>query len=176
MIEKIQAGDTFNYSVNYPDYPASDGWACTMLLRGALSKTINSTADGDDFLLSAAAADTALYTAGNCKYFIHVSKGSERYLVEEGSVEILADYSSTAIYDPRSMAQQIYEAVDAALLGRATKDQMSYEIAGRKIEKIPIPDLLVLRSKFLKQAEAEKRAERIANGLGAGNIVRLRFE
>jgi hypothetical protein len=176
MIEKIQAGDTFNYSVNYPDYPASAGWTCAMLLRGAASKTITSTADGDAFNLSAPASDTALYASGNCEYFIYVSKDTDRYLVEKGSVEILGDYSSTTLYDPRSMAQQIYEAVDAALLGRATKDQMSYEIAGRKIEKIPIPDLLVLRSKFLKQVESERRAERIANGLGAGNIVRLRFE
>jgi len=175
MIEKIQAGDTFNYSVNYPDYPVSAGWACTMLMRGSLSQSIDSTADGDGFILSAAAADTALYTAGNCKYFIHVSKGTERYLVEEGSVEVLADYSAATLYDPSSTARQIYEAVNAALLGRATKDQMSYEIAGRKIEKIPRPDLLALRSKFKSEIESEKRAERIANGLGAGNIVRLRF-
>lgn len=175
MIEKLQAGDTFNYSVNYPDYPASAGWACTMLLRGASSQTISSTAEGDGFKLSALASVTAGYAAGNSKYFIHVSKGTERYLVEQGTVEVLADYSSTTVYDSRSQAKRILDAIDATLYGRATKDQLSYEIAGRKIEKIPIPDLIALREKFKREVENEKTAEKIANGLGAGNKVLLRY-
>lgn len=175
MIEKIQAGDTFNYSVNYSDYPTSEGWICTMLLRGAGAYTINSTPDGNYFDLSAAASATALYIAGNYRYFIYVSKDTDRYLAEEGTVEVLADYSVTAVYDPRTIAQKILEAVEATLYGRATKDQLSYEIAGRKLDKIPIPDLLALRSRFKNEVESEKRTERINNGLDAGNRIFLRF-
>lgn len=176
MIEQIQAGDTFSYKVNYPDYPASSGWACSMLLRGVGSYSISSTPSDGDFLLSAAVTATALYTAGKYKYFVYVSKGTERYLVESGSVEILADYSSIpAATDIRSWAEKALEAVEARIMNRATHDQLKYQIAGRTIEKIPLPELIALRDRLKNEIAREKNAERIKNGLGAGNKIYLRF-
>lgn len=175
MIEKIQAGDTFEYTVTFDDYPAGAGWSCIMLLRGAGAYSISSTAEGDSFVLAATAAATGAYTAGDYEYFIYVSKSPDRFLVEKGSVEILADFTATTTYDPRSWARITLEALEAVIQGRATKDQMSYEIAGRKLEKIPIPDLIALRSKLKYEIESEKKAERIANGLSSGNKILLRL-
>lgn len=176
MIDKIQAGDTFSQKVNYTDYPSSGGWSCSMALRGAGSYTINSTRDGDGFLLSALASVTAEFAAGTYEYAIYVYNSTERHTVSKGKIEVLSNFASiSSVYDPRTWAQKTYDAVKAAIQGRATKDQLSYEIAGRKIEKIPIPDLLALYNKLKNEVEQEKTAEKISNGIAVGNKIRLRF-
>ena len=178
MLKQIQAGNTFEYAVNSGEYIPSDGWSCLMYLRGRaggpVGFIVESIVENDKFVLQASAAETALFKAGDYKYFISVEKDENRFLVEEGTVEVLQDYADEN-FNIKSHAQKILNAIDATLLKRATKDQLSYKIAGREISKIPIPDLLALRTKVKNEIEAEERADRLAKGLGLGNIVKLRF-
>ena len=174
MLKQIQAGDTFEYVVKYSKYSPAQGWSCHMLLRGASACTIESTVVADRFVIKAPADETSSFQAGDYKYFIYVEKDGERYLIEDGQVRVLQDYSDET-FDIRSQAKRILDAIDATLEKRATKDQASYKIAGREIQKIQIQELLALRSKFQKEVEAEERAERLAKGLGVDNIVKIRY-
>ena len=51
--------------------------------------------------------------------------------------------------------QRILDAIDAALLNRATTDQQGYMIGTRRLDRIPIPDLLKLRSQFITAVRGE---------------------
>jgi len=134
-----------------------------------LNKT--GAADGDDFIFTLSATDTATLTAGAYKYAEILTKAGEQYEGARGELEILPDLATQAAGDVRSHARTVLEAIEAVIEGRATKDQMSYQIAGRSLALTPIADLLLLHDRY----DSEVRAEQTAAQLGDRRI-RLRFE
>lgn len=181
-METIIAGDTFGKTFSFSDYPASE-YDLSIALRGAAAIDIEDgdtgvtiEADGDSFSVTVTAAVTAAWTAGDYWYAVYASKSAERYVAEQGTVVIAADLSAVStVYDGRTWAAKTLDLVETALQGRATKDQLSYSISGRQINKIPIPDLIKLRDKLRNEVQSEKRAERIANGLAPGNKIKVRL-
>lgn len=59
----------------------------------------------------------------------------------------------------------------AILKGQATKDQMAYTIAGRRLDKTPIPDLWIMHDRFKSEYQAELKAEKINNGLATDRVI-----
>ena len=72
-------------------------------------------------------------------------------------------------------AATMLAAIEAVLEGRITADIETYSIAGRQITKIPISELLTLRSKYKIEVQAEEDAERIKLGLGSKKTIKVRF-
>ena len=176
MENTIIAGETLSFTESHSDYKASDGWALTVYLRGQQDIEISGTADGDDFDCTVAYSTTVNWKAGNYWFETYVTKGSERYRVDYGQCVITQGLMGVAgTHDGRSDVKQILDAIEATLLGRATRDQLSYSIAGRTLEKIPIPDLIQLRDKLKAEYESELAAERIDKGLASGKKIKVRF-
>lgn len=144
-------------------------------LEGAGSLvTITSTAA--DFAVSVASATTAAYTAGRYQwsaYIVRVSDG-QRIEVDSGSWTVAAN-KTTATTDPRSHARKVLDAIKALLEGRATADVASYAIAGRSLTKMSIQELLQWKGVYEREVKAEEAAEAIANGMGTGRRVLVRF-
>ncbi|MBT9175411.1 MAG: hypothetical protein DDT22_01087 [candidate division WS2 bacterium] len=173
----LTAGDTWRWDrTDLSDYPAS-AWTLTyFLLRAGRQITITATAVGNFFRVSIPAATTATYPAGIYRWHAYVSRGTERFKVDEGTLEIQLNYAAqTAGFDTRSEVKKILDAIEAALLGRATADQMSYSIGGRSISKIPIAELITFRDKFKIEYQKEIDVEKIRNGLGTGKKIHVRF-
>jgi len=72
-------------------------------------------------------------------------------------------------------AQTMLAAIEAVLEGRITADIEQYSIAGRSITKIPIAELLKLRSYYKAEAVREQRADMISSGEVLSTNVRVRF-
>lgn len=184
MIDKIISGDTFKLTLGYDGYDPAlyDIW---IALRGssvnpidikpeATGVTINKTASSFDVTVSATA--TAAYTAGTYKYVIYMTKSGERYQVESGTVEIKPDFTVlTSTADTRSHVKKVLDAIEAVIESRATVDQMSYSIAGRSLSRTPIAELLKLRQTYRTEYALEVKAEKIAQGLGVSNQIRVRL-
>jgi hypothetical protein len=138
---------------------------------------ITATDNGDGtHLVNLAPATTAAYTAGKYRWQAYVSDSDDRYLVDSGTIEIKPNFAvQTNGYDDRGHVKTVLDAIEAVIEGRATKDQMSYSIAGRSLSLTPIPDLIVLREKYKAEYANEVRAERIANGLGHIGKILVRF-
>jgi hypothetical protein len=74
-----------------------------------------------------------------------------------------------------SHATTMLAAIESVLEGRITADVEQYTIAGRSITKIPVEELLKLRSLYRSEVNAEKAADRIARGEGSGHKIKVRF-
>tara|TARA_R110001599_G_scaffold187500_1_gene381983 strand:+ start:325 stop:942 length:618 start_codon:yes stop_codon:yes gene_type:complete len=171
------SGDTIIWDTQVPDYPATDGWTLSYILKSqnAHIASFNASADGADYTVTITASTSDGYTAGEYHYQAFVTKGAERFIVDNGKVTIKKNFADSGNYDDRTHAKIVLDAIESVIEGRATKDQESYSIAGRSLERTPIPQLLVLRDRYRAEVVREDRADRIRRGLGHSGRIKTRF-
>lgn len=170
----INAGDTAKWLISLADYPASDGWALAYTLVNASTRiTFSAAAQGDDHLVNIAPATTNGWAVGDYDYRAVASLSGESYTVRSGRISIKPAFS--AAVDVRSHARRTLEAIEATLEGRASSATAEYEIAGRKMKYIPVPELMVLRDRFRADVRNEDAAARVASGAANPGRVFVRF-
>jgi hypothetical protein len=146
-----------------------------MAIRGQAHYDVTSTADSTSFLFNVLPTVTTAYTPGIYDYAIYVTNGTDRHILEKGTLKIIRDVTSTDVYSNQTWARRTLAAVEAVLEGRAKKGEDNYEIAGRKVSKIPVPELMQLRSSLRQEVKAEEAAESMARGEKPGNMIKFRF-
>lgn len=178
----IIAGDSLELSLSFDGYDPSE-WDVWIALRGnSQSINIKTGESGVDIDTSAGNFDivvdpaaTAEYIAGDYQYAIIMYQSeiqgegedaeeviTERKTVERGMATVMPDLTAFS-GDTRSHVKKVLDAIEAVIENRATKDQMSYSIAGRSLSKTPLPDLERLRDRYRYEYNMEVRA---MNGLG----------
>lgn len=172
----VTAGDTLQWRIALADYLASAGWTLKYRLINAANKyDITAAASGADYLVTVAAATSAAYAAGTYSWQAYVEKGTERFTVGSGSLVVKPNLAAQASgYDTRSHARKTLAAIEAWIEGR-DPGVAEYEIAGRRMKYIPKAELLAMRSRYQREVREEEAAERISNGLAAGNRLLVRF-
>ena len=177
--EEIVAGDSVSWTIANGDYPASDGWVLTYaLVNSSAQITITGSASDDDHLIELAASTTSDYTVGTYRYQAYVTSAalSERYGIDEGTVIIRPNFATQGSgYDDRSHAKKTLDALEAVILGKASKDQLSYSIAGRSIARLSPTELIEWRNIYRAEYNAEQMAELRKRGKATGNQVKVRF-
>lgn len=119
----VFAGDLLQWTRDLDDYPAST-WTLAYTLSNSSEKvSITASASGDTHSVSVAAAATGAYKAGRYRWFARVTNGSSVHTVEDGWIVILPD--PTKKTDWRSHARKMLDAIEAALEGAASKDQLN---------------------------------------------------
>lgn len=169
-----------NGIIETTDIKASDGWALKYVAVGRLGIiTINATADddnADDFKFTASAATTAAYVAGDYEWQIVATKTTTRYTIATGKVKALDNIAGrSALYDNRSHAKKVLDAIEAVIEGRASADQQAYQIAGRSLTRTPLQDLMRLRAMYKAEYDAEVATANIESGLSNKNKIYTRF-
>ena len=183
-MENIRVGDTLILEYENSDYSSAD-YDIWVSLRGPSSIDLKTGTTGTTIITSGSgweitvtAATTATWIAGDYWYTVYAGKNAwaERYTAEQGTLELLANLSAqSAGYANKSHVKTVLDAIEAVIQGRATVDQMSYSIAGRSLEKTPLPDLIEFRRLYRAEYAAEKAAERVSAGLDAGNLIKVRL-
>jgi hypothetical protein len=183
--EKIVAGDLVQWkraasgiSIPTGEVPkASAGWALTYsLVKSGIRIAISASASGDDHLVSIPAATSAAYAAGVYSWQAYVTKSTERYLIDSGLLEIIANFAAaTSGLDSRSHVKATLDAIEAMLLKRASNDQAQMMVSGQAINLMSIDKLLMWRDKYKQAYADEQAAERVSNGLGSGKNIFVRF-
>jgi hypothetical protein len=173
---ELTAGDTWSWLKSLADYPANQGWTLKYSFTNATNKfSFAATASGSDHQITVPAATTAGYPSGRYQWQAYASKAGERYQVTSGTLVVLANLDALDSYDGRSHAVKTLEAIEAVIENRASMDQQKYMIAGRSLERIPVTDLLALRSTYRVEVASEKNAERLRKGLPNKNKLLVRF-
>jgi hypothetical protein len=171
----LTAGDTIKWLKTLADYPASAGWVLSYTFINAAGKfSATGTASGDDHYMVISAASSAAFVAGKYDWRAQVSKSGEVFTVASGRAQVLAAFSAATL-DARSSLRQTLEAIEATLSGRATSATAEYEIAGRKLKFIPLPELLQFRDRLRRDVAAEDTATAVANGLADKRRIYVRF-
>lgn len=158
-----RAGDTWQWRREdlSGDYPAS-AWTLKYYFRNAAAFfDVTATADGAEFAVTVAKATTATYTAGDYDWVAVVESATERFEIESGRLKVTANYSAAAAYDGRTFARTVLDAVEAAILSKATASQLDLvqaALADRSLQSRPA-DLFVLRSKLQAEVKREQAAQ-----------------
>lgn len=169
------AGDTAKWLKSLADYPASEGWALSYTFINAATKiTINAAASGNDYLVTASASTTSNWSAGSYAWRASVSKSGEVYTVATGTIDVKAAFSGATL-DNRTHARKALDNIEAYLVDPANLAAQSYEIAGRKLSRIPRGELLKERDRLRADVAREDAASRSARGLPDGRRAYVRF-
>lgn len=169
------AGDTAKWLKTLTDYPASAGWTLAYTFINATSKiTTTATASGDDHLVNVLASTTASWSKGTYAWRATVSKAGEVYTLASGTMDVQAAFSGLTL-DNRSHARKALDNIEAYLADAGNLAAQSYEIAGRKLARIPRAELLKERDRLRAEVVREDAASKIAQGLPDGRRVYVRF-
>ena len=93
---RLLAGDSYTITLTYPDYPASAGWTLRYAVAGVDVKTWESTADGDEHVMTLTAAETAGLIAGTYNYQLRAILDSAAETIDRGLLAIEADLAALA--------------------------------------------------------------------------------
>lgn len=162
--------------VDYPPALYSLSYSARLDSDAKIRINITATETGNDYIVEVSQATTAAWNPGIYRWQSYITRtsDSERVTVDSGTFEVIANrVLSTA--DTRSKAKIIVDAIEAVIARRATVDQEEYTINGRSLVRTSIPDLIVLRDKYMSILNSEINAERIRNGLKSKNHIAVRF-
>lgn len=167
----LTAGDTWEWTADYADYPAGTWTATAYFENASESFSVAATADSTTHSFAATAAATADHDAGSYYVQVRVTDGTSSYTVETGWCSVHADPASGVKVDHRSWARRTLDAIEAFLEGNATTAQAATSIGGRSISRHTLPDL----QRFRSELRAEVRAEEQGANAGLGRDIKVRY-
>jgi len=150
--KQIYRGSSVSCSLALDGYLPSEGWAATLILRGGAKHNVEGTAAVDSFAFS---LPTDM-TVGRYWWQVIVQRESEQQVAQAGELVVMVNLLDVDTFDGRTEAQIALDAINAVLANRATKDQQSYKIKDRELQRMSVDDLLKLRSFFVSRVNKER--------------------
>ena len=141
----------------------SGSYTPKFVLGGPASLVQNGTVDGDDVSFSLDASVTVNLATGQYWYqVVGEASPTNRVLLDEGQIWVRGKITGTGVYDGRTTAKIILDAIDAVIASKATADQQSYVIqsggSSRSLSRLSMEDLMRARGVYSKLVAAENRA------------------
>jgi len=182
----IRAGDTVKWrelpGVDSLGEPVtSDDWTLKVYLRtnvAAEGATLTGAAYGDGWEFTLPASTSAGFDAGTWYWSKVATQGSEVVTLETGTVVVLASmvYTGTpTANDGRSQAEIDLASVQAAIRALVTRGAKSYSIGNRSFTGHDLSELMQREAMLKAEVNRERRAEKIAAGLGDPFNMFVRF-
>lgn len=168
--QTLSAGDTLNLSLGFSGYPATTHTLQFVLSTpGKAALSASGTADGDNFTLTLAGADTVKLTAGRWQWAAYVTSDGQRQLVETGTITITPNLAGA---QGLSFAAQALENLEAAILKLTTGTNDSVSINGQTFQKRNLKEYLENRDKLREEVNREAA---LATGRGQSRNILTRF-
>lgn len=171
---ELRAGDTWQWRrEDLSDYPASAGWSLKYYFRNAAAKfDITAAADGDAFAVEVAKASTGK-TPGAYDWIAVVESTTHRHQIDAGRLTVLPNLATDVVYDARTFARKMLDYIEAALLNRASGDQL--DLINAQLDQRSMTrdksGLTALRNQYRAEVRAEENAARIADGKPSRNRI-----
>ncbi|HEX6940901.1 MAG TPA: hypothetical protein VF158_15900 [Longimicrobiales bacterium] len=151
---EITAATTVQWDRVLAEHPPADGWTLKYAIRGPVDLDVAATVAGDVYQVRITAAETQPLTPGMYRLYGFVERGEDRYVVYDGSLEVLE--SPIAPVGRATHAETVLAAIDARIEGRLTADLEEVTINGRSVKHIPIGELVRLRGIYAAKVDAER--------------------
>lgn len=161
--DQIEAGTSVEYTRSYTDFPANGGWTLKLHLKGAGAVDKDAVAVGKDFKVTLTALETAGLVAGDYEWRERVTDGTQVLTAAEGRLEILPDIGAAAAGAIQSWEEKALAMVEKVIAyksgagvtsGRLSADILEYEIAGRRVVKHDLLELLRIRDSLKSRIRA----------------------
>lgn len=169
--ENFPAGVTVSYLRSVPSgYGPGDGWTLKLYLAGESTLQKAGADEDGSYRITLAATDTAQLEPGRYRWIERLSDGSgEVHDFAAGIVIVEADVGVAAAGELQSWEEKTLPIVELAIAGRLPSGMENYQVFGRAIGKIPIRDLLAIRTSL--QADVN----RLRNPGRIGRPVKVQF-
>ena len=178
--QSLIVGDYFQFkistfSADYANNLHTMRFVARIATGGSSEIIVTATADGDDYLFTAASTVTGDYDVGHYHYQIEIERDSDsnRIVVDRGEIDILTDFDNNV--DPRFHAEKMLSKIESILEGKADSDVSSYSIAGRSLTKFSPEELIQWRDYYRKEVALHKREEAIKHGRRPKSTILMRF-
>lgn len=160
------AGDTWTWTRELANYPASTHTATYYFERADDSFSVAATASGDAFAVTVPSATTQDRRDGEFGWFLVVTNTatSARTTVERGTLVVHADPAAAGNKDRRSINRKTLDALEAVMASKATSDQLNVSIEGHAISRMTWTELMKAHKRYKQLVAAEDNAARIAAG------------
>jgi len=155
----LNIGDSWAFNMSAGEY--NDGtWTATMTFAtGATRLASDATLSQGIFYWLFSSAQTSTLPAGTLAYTVMVSKAPERYTLQEGVVQALADITNPATIVPtQTMLQQQLAACDATLLQLLSQRTEEVTFAGKAYRLWDVAKLWDVRKDIAGQVSDEQDA------------------
>lgn len=173
---ELRAGDTLKFKKSLPDFDPSTDTLTYSLSNEHQQHSIVATDNGDgSFLVYANSAATAIYQAGTYRLTGFVTVGADRYTVATSTIEIKPNLANGAV-DDRSHVKKTLDALEAVILNKASKDQLSYSIAGRSLSMMSPDEIIRWRKLYKDEYASEQAKEKAKLGRATGRKIKQRFK
>lgn len=172
------AGFTVKWTKAVAGYSPADGWALSYVLRdqagSATNITITATDRTTDWSVTLTAAATAGYTPAVYDFLAYVTSGADKYLVDQGVLEILPDPTRDPA-NSRSSAQKILASLITAMESLATNKVDSYSANGRSYTAKDTDKLRRDIAFWRQTVQEEHMRKRRQEGKSTGRTIGVRF-
>lgn len=176
---KIRQNNLYEWNEGHSDYTSSGGYTAYAYFIGPSKLTLTGVADGDEFTFTLSAANSLALTADeDYKVEIRFENGSGgNYTLGVATVEVLPSMAAqVAGYETRGHVKKVFDALKAAIEGRATQAQESMTVGGKSIQLMSMTELITAYHHYEKLYNQELRAEKVAEGLATGSKILVRMD
>lgn len=183
--KQIYAGTTIKWRDDGAVGPLNESitsadWALTYYLRTNASQeghTVAGSSYGTGWEFAISATDSAGFDSGDWFFYAEASKGSEKFTLGSGRLEVLASLAYTgqpAAFDGRTAAEKERDDIEAAL-AKFKDGAQEYSIGNRTFKRVAMADLQMRLNRLNAIIVRERKAAMIANGLGDPHSLYVRF-
>lgn len=174
---EITAGDSLSWSIYDADYLPADGWTLKYALRGPVAIDFASTPDGDSHTVNVPGSVSKDYGPGSYSWARYFEKADgTRATRATGRITIKPDLVAVeGIYDGRSHAEKVLEAIERVIEGRASTGDQEVTIDGNRLVKMSVTELIALRQKYRAELRAERNRQLKKSGRSTGRIIKFRM-
>tara|TARA_R100001510_G_C7636092_1_gene194233 strand:- start:864 stop:1433 length:570 start_codon:yes stop_codon:yes gene_type:complete len=185
--KKIYAGTTIKWRDDAAVGPLNESitsgtgnWSLTYYLRTNTNHeghTVVGTSYGTGWEFAISATDSAGFDSGNWFFYAEASKGSEKFTLGNGQLEVFASLAYTGqpgAFDGRTAAEKERDDIEAAL-AKFKDGAQEYSVGNRTFKRVAMADLQMRLNRLNAIIVRERKAAMIANGLGDPHSLYVRF-
>ena len=184
--KKIYAGTTIKWRDDSAVGPLNESitsadWTLTYYLRTNTTHeghTVVGTSYGTGWEFTISATDSAAFDSGDWFFYGEASKGSEKFTLGNGQLEVFANLAYTGqpgAFDGRTQAEKDRDEVTAAIRAIIADKAAEYSIGNRTFKRVDLAELRTRESQLNYIVNLERRRAKIANGLGDPFTKYVRF-
>ena len=151
----IRPGTSVSWNRSVGEYSPTNGWSLRYTFINSRARfEVDASTAGNQWVAAISTVDSAAYSPGKYTWIATVTRDSEVIEVDRGQIEVTAPLSAPV--DGRTDNERFLDAIEAVLGGRASQDQLSMTVGERSLERIPLSDLLRLRSHYKTLVDQEQ--------------------
>lgn len=173
--KSFTAGETVEWQKELDNYSPQNGWQLVYSFCSTDNKfEVTAIGENNYYVIRLSCEETSKYVPATYWWQSRVIQEDTQYIIESGELIIKPNLALLDNYDGRSHVKKVLDALEATILGKASRDQLSYSISGRSLSRLSPSELLKWRDIYKAEYARNLQEEKLNKGLGS-NLIKVKF-